>query len=156
LSCQPRDLFTDRQLILINPDVATRSPADRPDSRLDRTSMDGPIHFYTAPFAPFPFPTFGTTYFLTHHPRRMSSDREEIGATKSYTEHSNAVQEDSSVGAKAGQGVSYVVLSACTRGPYMLTSVRQWSDEGPSWYESSAICVLHLLFLLKLIHARLF
>ena len=35
-------------------------------------------------------------------------------------------------------------------------SVHQWSDEGPSWYESSAICVLHLLFFfVELVRARL-
>jgi hypothetical protein len=79
----------------------------------------------------------------------MSSDREETDATKPYTEHTNVVQEDSSIGAKAGQGVSYVVLTL-VHGALYAHLIHQWSDEGPSWYESSAICVLlHLLFFLK-------
>ena len=42
----------------------------------------------------------------------MSSDhREETHTTKDFTEHTNVVQEDNSVGSKVGQGVSYVVVT---------------------------------------------
>jgi len=64
--------------------------------------------------APFRFPPFVAPHLL--HPllppsyHEMSSDREETDTTKSFTEHTNVVKEDSSIGTKIGQGVSYVVL----------------------------------------------
>jgi hypothetical protein len=41
-------------------------------------------------------------------------EHEETDSTKPYMEHTNRVQEDNSIGAKAGKGVSYVILTLVT------------------------------------------